>query len=112
MSSRPPTVQNVATKFAARLLKEAADGFPEDVVEQAFDRAKAVCECNREACGHEAAGHCTQALKYEDRTTDGDKKAGWQAHHKVARNGTNDVLSNCEILCVPCHYNTPSFGRS
>ena len=37
---------------------------------------------------------------------------GWEAHHKTAAaSGGSDTLSNCEILCIPCHKNTRTYGR-
>jgi hypothetical protein len=34
------------------------------------------------------------------------------AHHTVSQAaGGPDILSNCEILCWPCHEATPTFGR-
>ena len=37
-----------------------------------------------------------------------DRRDGWEAHHKVA--GGGDTLSNCEILCTPCHKLTRTYG--
>ena len=34
------------------------------------------------------------------------------AHHVIAESdGGSDLLSNCRILCVPCHEATPSYGK-
>jgi len=34
--------------------------------------------------------------------------ASWEAHHVTA--GGPDVVSNCEILCIPCHVKTRTYG--
>ena len=37
----------------------------------------------------------------------------WHAHHRTAQvAGGSDGLQNCEVLCVDCHENTRSYGRS
>lgn len=34
------------------------------------------------------------------------------AHHiKAESDGGSNLLSNCQILCIPCHEATPSYGR-
>lgn len=74
--------------------------FSEDVKNQAYRRAGGKCECRRDACGH--AGRCNTAL---ERT--------WEAHHRLSVSaGGADTLNNCEALCIRCHQNTQSFGRS
>ncbi len=59
------------------------------------------CECTRLNCSH--FGRCTAPLL-----------AGrWHAHHKVSvLAGGPDTLANMECLCIPCHENTRSYGRS
>lgn len=67
----------------------------------ALKRAGYRCECNRLLCSH--YGRCTTLLA----------PGRWHAHHKTAVSvGGSDALSNCEALCIPCHENTLSYGRS
>ena len=72
--------------------------------EQKTRRAAAVgwqCECTRLGCGH--YGRCTRRLL----------PGAWEAHHRTALlAGGTDADSNLECLCIPCHSNTASFGRS
>lgn len=36
----------------------------------------------------------------------------YEYHHKHASSlGGSDSLSNCEVLCTPCHQRTASYGR-
>ncbi len=79
--------------------------FPVSVVRSAWTRAGGKCECTRIACRHNS--RCAKPLRWELRGSEAE--GGWEAHH-VNRNGP-DILSNCLILCQPCHKNTPSFGR-
>ena len=73
--------------------------FPEYVIDWAWKRSGGMCECARISCGH--TGRCAKYL-----TT-----GNWNAHHKTAvASGGDDTLSNCEILCIPCHHNTETFG--
>ena len=75
--------------------------FSKDIPDQAWRRAGGKCECTRQVCGH--GGRCNAAL------TEGK----WHAHHVTAESvGGASTLSNCEALCVPCHENTASYGRS
>lgn len=35
-----------------------------------------------------------------------------EAHHiKAKADGGSDDISNCKILCIPCHKNTESYGK-
>ena len=96
-------------KEAARLIKEAAEGFSEETVAAAFKRAGGRCECTRKSCKH--SERCSLQFKFDQRCSDG--LTGWQAHHRKARSaGGGDDLANCEILCVNCHMETDSFGRN
>lgn len=75
--------------------------FSETTKETARANAGYKCECTRRSCGH--TGRCNTYLA-----------AGrWHAHHRTAlASGGSDALSNCEALCIPCHENTPTYGRS
>lgn len=76
--------------------------FSQTVKDQAYIRAGGMCECTRTGCGHK--GRCYASLS---------TRSGWHAHHIHADSkGGADTLSNCEALCVDCHANTYSYGRS
>ena len=67
----------------------------------ALVRAGYQCECRRLSCAH--YGRCTASLV----------SGRWHAHHKTSvAAGGSDTLDNCEALCIPCHENTRSYGRS
>lgn len=83
--------------------------FSEIVVEAAWHRSGGRCECRNGRCGHFVWG-CNKPL---DRNARGDdfSAGGWEAHHVVPlKEGGKDTLSNCQILCIPCHKATPSYG--
>ena len=71
---------------------------PDDVFYAFFIRAKERCE------------NCGEKLVWENHQ-EGERGA-WEAHHiKAQKDGGNDSLSNCKILCLDCHKNTHSYGR-
>ncbi len=75
--------------------------FPQEVIDAAWRRAGGKCECTRTGCVHN--GRCNKALR----------AGAWHAHHRTAQAADGpDTLSNCECLCVDCHENTASYGRS
>lgn len=78
--------------------------FPDSVVSEAWRRSGGKCECKRTNHGH--PGRCGAGLIYTARGK--DTPGGWEAHH-INANGP-DVLSNCEILCQPCHKKTQTYG--
>ena len=74
--------------------------FPDSVKDQAFQRSGGRCECRRETHGH--YGRCSTTVT----------RHGAQYHHIIAESKHGpDTLSNCEVLCVPCHKKTQSYGR-
>ncbi len=75
--------------------------FPDSVVEQAWENSGEKCECTRTTHGH--TGRCNKLL-YKWRRGDREHENCWEAHHKSSSGG--DILSNCEILCYACHYET------
>jgi hypothetical protein len=75
--------------------------FSDDVVEQAWGRAGGKCECTRTTHGH--WGRCNTPLLWAARGREG--WGAWEAHH-IDGNPNNDFLTNCEILCWPCHKKT------
>ncbi len=85
--------------------------FNEKVVEEAFKKSGGRCQCRRKECDVKHRGQCPKKdLKWGDRGTS-DNPNAWQAHHRHAEGkGGADTVSNCEILCVPCHKSTDSYG--
>jgi len=79
--------------------------FPDSVVVAAWKRSGGCCECTRTTHGH--AGRCGVRLVWGARGSD-KHPGGWEAHHVTA--GGPDTLSNCEILCIPCHKKTETYG--
>lgn len=82
-----------------------AKSFPDSVVRQAWERSQGKCECRMTNCG-QSIPH-GKALKWEDRGND-YSQYGWEAHHRNS-NG-EPVVSNCAILCIPCHKKTSTYG--
>lgn len=82
-----------------------ASPFPDDVVRQAFARSRGQCECKRTSHRH-GSPRCPARLVWERRGYDGP--GGWEAHHINANDPP--TLSNCEILCQPCHKATETYG--
>lgn len=76
--------------------------FSEATKQAALARAQYRCECRRVSHRH-AGGRCNAWLV-----------AGtYEIHHKTALLvGGSDTLDNAEALCIPCHENTTSYGRS
>ena len=82
-----------------------AKPFPNSVVEKAWARAGGKCECKRKKCNHKIPHG--KSLRWESRGKETD--LGWEAHH-IDSNG-EPVLSNCLILCMPCHKATQTYGK-
>jgi hypothetical protein len=75
--------------------------FSQDVKDKAYRRAGGKCECDMKVCKSHT-GRCNKSLAN-----------GWHAHHKHSvAGGGDDTLSNCQAMCVSCHENTRSYGRS
>ncbi len=75
-------------------------GFTDSTKDAAFHLAGARCQCQR--LGHGHTGRCTTALTASTA----------RFHHITAQSaGGSDALSNCEVLCQPCHEQTASYGR-
>lgn len=80
--------------------------FSADTHAKAFKRSGGQCECTRQHAGMVGAPHhggrCPKRL-----TGNQD----WHAHHKTAvKSGGTDDLGNCEVLCIPCHQLTETYG--
>lgn len=74
----------------------------------AFRRSGGRCECTREHPNKPRAPHhggrCPKTFT--------EVGGQWHAHHITSVDaGGSDALSNCEILCVPCHELTQTYGR-
>ena len=82
-----------------------ATRFPDSVVLAAWQRAGGKCECKRISHGHKTPHGIRLNWGSRGKETD----LGWEAHHTNA-NGPA-ILSNCEILCQPCHKKTYSYGN-
>ena len=71
--------------------------FPMEIIKKAWNRAGGRCEV------------CRKELVW-DNHSEGERGA-WDAHHiKAKKDGGEDTLSNCRILCLDCHKETPSYG--
>ena len=82
--------------------------FPQSVVDDAWERSGGKCECRRTTHGHN--GRCNNQLNYGSRGND-NSPGCWEAHHIVSvDSGGSNTLSNCEILCCPCHKKTQTYG--
>jgi len=79
--------------------------FPEEVVKQAFTRANARCQCERDDHGH-GSFTCFKQIIWEHR---GNKteRSGWEARYFVSpEEGGKTTVENCEILCWDCYTKT------
>ena len=77
--------------------------FSEAVKDEVYRRCGGRCECKRMHPGKDAphhGGRCPNTF-----TRHGGK---WNAHHIVASGP--DTASNCEALCLQCHYLTVTYG--
>lgn len=68
-----------------------------DITEKVWQRANGKCE------------NCGRILHWLDRGK--ETEFGWELHHITPLSlGGSNTLSNCKILCQPCHKATPSYG--
>jgi len=79
--------------------------FSDDTIIQAWVRAGGRCECQRNTHDH-TLERCPRRLNIANRGRQGE--GAWVAHHVIASDG--DRLSNCELLCWPCHAKTQKLG--
>ena len=85
--------------------------YSDDVVENAWMRARAQCECVREAHGGHA-GRCTTLLRWTARGTD-HKNGAWEAHViGDPRLGGWEAVNAWEILCWTCYQQVWGMGRA
>ena len=78
--------------------------FSEAVKQAALSRANFRCECNRTDVITPAIRAAVQHRLSPD--------VGTLITAPPISVGGSDGLSNCQALCIPCHENTPSYGRS
>ena len=83
------------------LIERTKMGFSDKTKERARARAGNRCECKRSSCTHK--GRCPKLL---------NRGRGEFNHVTSVAVGGSDGLENCELLCVECHRNTRSYGRS
>jgi 5-methylcytosine-specific restriction endonuclease McrA len=76
--------------------------FDQATKDAALKRAAGQCECRRISCPeHPNSYRCPTKLV----------KGHYEFHHVTAvSSGGSDALSNCEVLCTPCHQQTQSYG--
>ncbi len=74
--------------------------FPEDVVLEAWRRARGRCQCKRRSHSH-IFPHCDRRLLWENQKDGDESPHSWFAYHKD-HESDNDTLANCEILCWSC----------
>ena len=83
--------------------------FPKEELKKALANAGNRCECRRTN---------PDCLKRHDRVRCGvrgltleNQGTKWEAHHKTSQAaGGEDKAWNCEILCLPCHKATRTYG--
>lgn len=76
----------------------------EDVRHSVYVRSGGRCECSRSTCKHPrvtGGTRCTRTFT---------EKGNWELHR--VNSNLEYTLSNCEALCVDCHKQTASYGRS
>ena len=79
-----------------------ATPFPESVKDEVYLKRGGRCECTRQHTGQNAphhGGRCPTIFA---------RHGLWHAHHTNA-NGPASAY-NCEVLCIPCHELTPTYG--
>jgi 5-methylcytosine-specific restriction endonuclease McrA len=76
--------------------------FSEETKQAALRHAGGQCECRRLSCPeHPTTNRCQTKLV----------NGRYEFHHITAvSSGGSDGLSNCEVLCIPCHQQTQSYG--
>ena len=90
--------------------------FSEKVQEERYQFAQGRCECSRVGCAKGHLGRCTEQLLPSGGPNQEVRRllgaVDWDAHHVVPEHdGGEDNLQNCQVLCVPCHRDTPSYGQ-
>lgn len=73
--------------------------FPDSVKDAAFRRSGGQCECTSDMHSH--TGRCKTTL-----TRNSAQYKGVPVNPRVRA----DTLVNCEVLCVTCHKDSPSYG--
>ena len=70
--------------------------FSEDVIAQAWRRARGHCECDQSSHTHEPP--CGRVIVWNFRGRNATD--AWEADHV---SGEDDALVNCQLRCWPCH---------
>ncbi len=79
--------------------------FPEEVVKQAFLRANARCQCERDDNAH-GIFTCFKQIILENRGNS-TERSGWEANYFMSpEKGGKPTVENCEILCWDCYTKT------
>ena len=85
--------------------KNVMGQFPEEVVKQAFARANARCQCEREGHAH-STFTCFKQIEWKNREN-GTERNGWEAQYIVSpEEGGKPTVENCEMLCWDCYTKT------
>ncbi len=101
--------KRVVERYAKGSAAQEPVEFSDEVVQVAYERSKDRCECDRADCDEGHSGRCKTTFKFSDR---GHEEDDWNAHHWRARKkGGTGSVENCEIVCVPCHKSTDSYGK-
>jgi len=83
--------------------------FPEEELKKALASAGGRCECRRtnpDCLRRHYGARCPV-----DGFTLWNRGERWHAHHRTSQEaGGKDIASNCEILCIPCHKATRTYG--
>ncbi len=77
-----------------------AEPFPDDVIEDAWERSGEQCECTIITHPEHYDRRCHHMLIKPHRKNI-YSNFGWDAHQKNSKKGFN--LNNCIILCWECH---------
>jgi hypothetical protein len=87
------------------LLRNCNGSIPEEVVKQAFAKANARCQCEREGYAHSTFA-CFKQIEWKN-GGNGMERSEWEAHYIVSpEEGGKPTVKNCEILCWDCYTKT------
>ena len=89
----------ILVEVSVSIGRESKMPFPDEVVREAWERAKGQCQCDKISHAKHYGEPCPNKLVWENRGS--EDEGGWEAHH-VSAMGGGDTLMNCEILCWTC----------
>ena len=75
--------------------------FDESTKDAAFKRSRGQCECRWMRCPQSHKGRCTSKVT---------RQGAHYRHRAAPAIGESDVVTNCEVLCLPCYEGTESDG--